>query len=323
MADSLWAAWTTGRRHVAAYRSARSALAALLASRGVDRVWLPAYCCAALAQAATSCERRWYGVDARLTPELGPLARSLRPGDAVLVIDYFGRPPGQDVAALAASRPDVLWIEDRAQAMDAARAPLADVVLYSPRKLVGVGEGGLLVADTVLPTPSSPPVCRPARAQLARAADPEGRRPDSWFPQFRAQEAAFGIDDAPMDGAARLALGRIRAPLLAERRRANAAILADRLGDLALWPGRVDFTPMAFPVRVQDAAALVASLAAQGIYCARHWPDLPSDPAEFALAHRLSGALLSLPCDQRYDAADMLRVVDALRACGARPAATL
>ena len=318
--DSLWAAWTAGHRNVAAYGSARSALAALLEFRGIERVWLPAYSCKALAQAAAPCERCWYGVDVALAPDVAQLARVVRRGDAVLVVDYFGRVPGPSLAALAASRPDVLWIEDRAHAMDHAADPFADVVLYSPRKLVGVGEGGLLVADGALPTPSGPQAHRPAQAQLARAADPDGLRPDGWFPLFRAQEAAFDIDDAPMGEPTRAALGRVRAPLVARRRRANAAILAGRLGDLALWPGPLDFTPLAFPIRVQDCAGLAAALADRGIYCARHWAELPSDPAAFPLAHRLSGEVLSLPCDQRYGAADMLRILDALRACRALPA---
>ncbi len=320
---SLWATWTTGRT-VAAYGSARSALAALLRVRGTRRIWLPAYGCKALAQGAAACERRWYGVDAHMSPDLAQLARSIQPNDAVLVVDYFGRAPGPELAALAAARPDVLWIEDRAHAMDDAPNPFASVVLYSPRKLVGIGEGGLLVADGALPTPSGPPACRPAEAQVARAADPEGLRPNSWFPAFQAQEAAFGVDDASMGEPARAALQRISAPWLVRRRRANVAILADHLADLALWPaGGPAFTPLAFPIRVQDATPLAAALAARGIYCVRHWRDLPSDPAEFPREHRLAGELLSLPCDQRYDAADMLRIVDALRACHASPAARL
>jgi hypothetical protein len=181
--------------------------------------------------------------------------------------------------------------------------------------LVGVGEGGLLVGNSKLPEPAGPPADRSAQAQMARAADPDGRLPESWFPLFRAQEAAFVVDDSPMGATTRDSLNRISAPAIAARRRDNAALLAHHLRDLALWPGVVvNFAPLAFPIRVRDSAGLAASLAASGIYCARHWPDLPSDKARFPLAHRLAGQLLSLPCDQRYDATDMLHIVDALRA---------
>mgnify|MGYP006999198428 CR=1 FL=1 len=38
--------------------------------------------------------------------------------------------------------------------------------------------------------------------------------------------------------------------------------------------------------------------------------DLPSPAAEFPAEHALSRRLLTLPCDHRYDAADMARVAD-------------
>ena len=316
--DSLWQCWTRGFRHHAAYGSARSALAALLRFRGVERLWLPAYCCAALAEAAEERALLWYGVDATLGPDLAELGQSVRSGDAVLAIDYFGRSPDAALVRLARSRPDVLWIEDRAQAMAPDGAPFGDVLLYSPRKLVGVAEGGLLVADCALPAPNGPPNRHAAQAQMARAADPDGYDPAAWFPHFGAQEAAFRIDAAPMHPATRHALRRSAAPALAARRRANAAVLGAHLGDLALWPGlAIGFAPMAFPVRVRDGAAVAASLARVGLFCARHWPSLPSDPDRFPVAHGLAGQLVSLPCDHRYDAADMLRLVAAMHATGA------
>ena len=310
---SLWARWTEGFAYVSAYGSARSALAAVLRAWCVRRVWLPAYACTALADAARGLETLWYGVDAALEPKLP----GLRSGDAVIGIDYFGRCP-RILPHLAAARPDVFWIEDRAQALDTGRPAWGDVVLYSPRKLVGVAEGGLLVSQHRLPVPRGAPSSRCAAAQHARRADPDGLRPDAWFPAFRLQEAAFATDDAPMMDATRHILQRIAASPLAAQRRANAALLAQALPDLALWPGPPDFAPLAFPIRLNQRDGVAARLAQQGIYCARHWTELPSHPARFPLAHRLSRQLLCLPCDQRYGPADMARIVAALREAGAR-----
>ena len=317
--DALWAAWTAGYRHASAYGSARSALAALLAFHGIERVWLPAYSCPALMHAAIRCQTLWYGVDERLAPDVAQLAGLVRSGDAVLGIDYFGRSPGPAFAALASAHPDILWIEDRAQALAPDAAAWGDVLLYSPRKLIGIGEGGLLVSNVPLPKPAEPATYRSAQAQIARAADPDGRLPDSWFAAFQAQEAAFQVDDSAMADQARDVLYGVQAPALVARRKANAATLAGKLQDLALWPDApIDFAPLAFPICVQDCPQLAAGLAEAAIYCARHWPTLPSDPKQFSAAHRLAGALLSLPCDHRYGAADMLRIVDALRARRAR-----
>lgn len=309
--QSLWDFWTAGANW-AAYSSARSALAALLADREVRRVWLPAYACPALMEGAIAGGRQaaWYAVDERLEPRLEDL-QSMRSGDAVVGIDYFGRSPSEDFRALVRARPDVLWIEDRAQAL--APGPAWGAVrLFSPRKLIGVGDGGLLVAETKLPQPSAPPSRTEAGAQAARAGDSDGQAPETWFPAFQAQEAAFAVDAAAMSPRTAQALrGCLAEPLIAARRR-NAGCLAAALADIALWPEPPTWPPLAFPILVADAAAFVRGMAAQGVFCARHWADLPS-PERFGPAHDLARRLVSLPCDHRYGEEDMARVVRAVR----------
>jgi dTDP-4-amino-4,6-dideoxygalactose transaminase len=305
---------------VSAYRSARAALAAFLAFHGVKRVWLPAYTCASLAEGAAACEQRWFTVDPTLKPDAAQLCAELRPGDAVVGVDYFGRAPGAEFLDLVTDRPDVLWIEDRAQALDTGRSDWGRAMLYSPRKLIGVGDGGLLVSDLPLPEPGAPHQ-DDAAAQIARAGDPDGQEPDRWFPLFQAQERAFAVDDAAMSPRSRLILERVAIAPLAAARRANAAFLGAQLGDLALWPDDpVEHAPLAFPLRLADAADAAARLAVEGVFCARHWAELPSDAVRFPDAHRLSGQLLSLPCDHRYDLADMARIVAHVRALQLRGA---
>jgi hypothetical protein len=69
---------------------------------------------------------------------------------------------------------------------------------------------------------------------------------------------------------------------------------------------------LAFPVVVNDVAALSAHMAANRIWCARHWAELPS-PQGFAAEHDLGRRCLSLPLDGRYDSRDMERIVASLR----------
>jgi dTDP-4-amino-4,6-dideoxygalactose transaminase len=317
VAGSLWDRWTQDWGHVAAYRTARGALAALIAERGIRRLWLPAYACQALADAAVGIPIIWYGVDETLAPDLAALS-SVRAGDAVLAIDYFGAPPPAALLALRAERRDALWIEDRAQAADSGAA-WGDVLLYSPRKLLGVAEGGLMVSQAPLPAPGPETTPVEGGAQAARRDDPLGDHPERWFAAFQAQEAAFAVDTQPMAPITRALLQATPLEPLAQARRDNYAVLLGELADYALWPKRsADFAPLAFPVRVQDRDAVARAMAAERFYCARHWPDLPSDPHAFPATHRLNASLLSLPCDQRYDGDDMQRLADGLRTL-ARP----
>jgi hypothetical protein len=324
--DSLWSLWTDGWTYYAAFRTARSALASLLAQRDIRRLWLPAYACDVLAQASVGVEEIiWYGAGARLQIGIGSFA-SLRRGDAVLAIDYFGRSPDAAFRQFAASRPDVLWIEDRAQAMAPDGPAWGDVLLYSPRKLIGVADGGLLVSATRLPQPDAAhdPVDEASlwAPEDARSADPDGRAPETWFPLFQQREAAFDIDRRPISRRTLEALSRVDAGTAIRRRQANYYRLLMRLSDFALWPDVwPDFAPLAFPVLIEDRDRVVGLMGARGVFCARHWSDLPCPKDGFPEAWTLSAHILSIPCDQRYDDHDMERAAEALKAV-ARPART-
>lgn len=320
--ESLWRSWTDGWGYHTAFRTGRSALASLLAQRNIRRLWLPAYACDVLAEVSSHVEEIvWYGVGARLQVEPGAFA-ALRPGDAVLSIDYFGRSPDPAFRKFVAGRPDVLWIEDRAQAMAPDGPAWGDVLLYSPRKLIGAGDGGVMVSAAPLPQPDA--AHEPAEdASLwapedARSADPDGLTPETWFPLFQRREATFAVDRRPISRRTLEALSRVDAATAMRRRQANYARLLARLSDYALWPDvHPDFTPLAFPVLIEDRDRVVGLMGAKGVFCARHWSDLPCPKEGFSEAWALSAHMLSLPCDQRYDEADMDRAAEALKAVAA------
>jgi len=186
--------------------NARAALAHLLAELEPGRVWLPAYVCAEPAQAAARDGRevRFYPVGETLSPDTDALARELRAADAVLAVDYFGA-PSPALAALAPRFPDVTWIQDRAQALWPDPGAWADHLIYSPRKVIGAPDGGLLVSRGVpIPPPAWGPAPDPVGAEPARlrAADPQGLRNDLWFPAYRAAEAAMSCEPRPMSALA-------------------------------------------------------------------------------------------------------------------------
>ena len=73
------------------------------------------------------------------------LLQGVRTGDAVLVVSYFGNPIAPSWCTLSRQRPEIVWIEDRAQALWPNSNPMGSWVVYSPRKLIGVPDGGVLV----------------------------------------------------------------------------------------------------------------------------------------------------------------------------------
>ena len=306
------------------FRNARAAFAHLLAVLDAPRVWLPAYICPEMATAAAGAGRvvLFYPVGRTFEADVAFLEGRLRARDAVVGVDYFGAAdPTGAFATLAPRFPNVHWVQDRAQALwPSATAPWGDYLLYSPRKVVGVADGGALVSrrgPLRLPTwMESTPVdgLYPA---LMRLEDPQGHRREVWFPAYQKAEAEMNAEPVAMSRLSSGLLGRFDTTALADRRRANAAALLSRISARA--PIAADRllvgSPLGVPVLTKDAAATASAMAARGVYCARHWASLPSDASQFPQEHALSRELLTLPCDHRYGVDDMLRIIEVLELC--------
>lgn len=322
---TVWSAWTAGQGENRAFATARAALAALLVARQVKRLWLPAYVCRALVQGVTRAgvELIWYGVDEQLNCDVEAVRAGLESDDAVLTICWFGRPPEPQFQMLASDFPSVLIVEDRAQALDPGAGIPGAIRLYSPRKLLGVADGGILVGSDLAAPPTRPGAPDLWTANDRRHEDAEGRHPDTWFPDHRARETAFDAEPRCCSNRTLAALDLVAIQPEADARRRNWEILAAALAPFALWSDAApQFAPLAFPVVVPDAADLVAHLADRRIWAARHWENLPS-PSRFDAAHRLSGRCVSLPLDGRYGRPEMMRVVDAvLKFAGSPPLRT-
>jgi dTDP-4-amino-4,6-dideoxygalactose transaminase len=325
---SVWDAWTADGTNAAGFQTARGALATLLKARGARRLWLPAYVCADVVSAAEAAgiPHRFYGVENDLEPQPRLLALEARPGDAVLGVDYFGKPAGAAWRNLVEARPDLLWIEDRAQAPLPGGTPWGDAIVYSARKMMAVADGAVLVGRRVAaPQPMEPlPADAEARGLLPlmlRAADPEGTAAAEWYAAFRHSEDALAPSGWAMSARSRVALDQIDLDALAARRLANARTLAAQLHEFLLWPEIGPWAPGYVPILVADPAGAVRALAAEGCFCPRHWAYLPSPQTDFPAAHFLAAHLVSLPCDQRYVAADMERLAAAVRRHAVPPAA--
>ena len=80
-------------------------------------VWLPAFCCQSMLAAASSGSVHFYPLETDLSPAVDFLEARVEQGDVVICVDYFGALPSPEFRAFVKTRPDVWWIEDRAQAL--------------------------------------------------------------------------------------------------------------------------------------------------------------------------------------------------------------
>jgi dTDP-4-amino-4,6-dideoxygalactose transaminase len=298
--------------------NARSAIAILLAHWHPRRVWLPSYLCRALLDSARgAAEVAFYAVDYSLKPADLTWLEEVAAGDVVVVIDYFGFPAPLELVAGARNR-GARVLEDASQALLTTGVGSAtDAAVFSPRKFVGVPDGGALIMAPGVAAPVAslgpPPEAWwtfAVEAAVRRAAFDAGSGDRGWYDLFRKAEDLAPAGHYAMSGVANELLSTaIDYEEVASSRRANYSRLCAALSGLALFPALPDeVVPLGFPVRLRSRDRVRESLHSLEIFAPTHWAIAPFVPPSFSDSHALSAAILTLPCDQRYDYRDMDRM---------------
>lgn len=290
--------------------SSRSALFSLVRSSSIQRLWLPAYSCKTI---APDLEVSYFPIDTdSLTPNVDFLESNVRDGDLVLAIDYFGTPQNAIFLDFVRSNPDIVWIQDCAQAMDPGTA-WGHFRLYSPRKLFGVSDGGVLVGSPEHELWSLLPNLRAVSAHLVglmprvlRALELQVGVKLNAYDSYQFSESIVSVDQNAMSDYAVAQLNHISANKAATARKRNYARLHDHLSDYGMLSINTEsWVPFGYPILSSERDLLVKKLASRGIFAASHWRTIPAPVAEFPDEHILSSRQVTLPCDQRYDENDM------------------
>lgn len=295
------------------FNSARSALKALLQATATQRLHLPHHVCRVVGDAAlavgVSLQR--HAIDLRLELVEPP---TLLPGERLLYVNYFGL-KDHYIRDVLAPRYGERLVVDNSQALFSP--PLAGIAtLYSPRKFVGVPDGGWLAnpppAQWELPPSDSAGRFGALLGRLETCAEDHY----SAFLQAEAQ-----LDDAPvaaMSNSTRRLLDSLDYPNIASRRRANLAVLRSALGNGNPLHGLTD-TPAAalcYPLLADtpaQAQAIRESLRGERIFIPCYWPEVIQAAQSPALEQRLASCVLALPIDQRYDAQHMHRLAERIQ----------
>lgn len=291
-----------------AFNSARSAFQALLRSRDIRKVFMPHFLCAVMPEAARSVGVQVveYGLDDQLElvvmPELGE-------SDALLYVDYFGLKTHYVRNVLAEHlRPHL--IVDNSQALFAA--PLNGVpTLYSPRKFVGVPDGGWLVNG---PAGIEPPEPGAFIGRFDALLGRLGDAPEAHYADFQKAEEALGLEGIRgMSRATARLLDSIDYDSVKTRRHSNFNRLHDALSAIN------HFSPafgehagaLCYPLLIENAACASAvreALLKQRVFVPCYWREVLQKPKTPPLERDMTERLLALPIDQRYGPLQMDRL---------------
>jgi len=301
--------------------NARSAIRLLVGQLTPQQVWCPSYLCHTILEAirGTMAGVRFYEVNYDLVIASYDWLDQVQEGDLVIFIDYFGFIGDPDCAVRARKRG--AWVlEDASQALlSGIVGRFSDFILYSPRKFVGIPDGGILCNHSKFHFQHvdlmAPPSNWWRKAFLASVLRREfdihgGTR--QWFELFQETEPNAPIGSFAMSELSRVLLqNNFDYTTIAQRRVGNYHTLADKLGSLALFPHLPDqIVPLGFPIRMKNRDVIRQVLFAHEIYPPVHWPIPETVPREYVESHKLAAEVMTLPCDQRYDSSDMNRIAE-------------
>ena len=283
--------------------SGRTALACILDNLPRPRrIFIPRYICHTLAEPLANFCTETYGCRADLSPILPDDARQ---DDLIILVDYFGL-TAQHVLNAAEQFPGQVIV-------DATTALFSKYgeqfpTFYSPRKFVGVPDGGIACAPFPLNR-------HPAEQSLsADTAHHLLQRIESGI--IAAAESAQKAENAlcntrlAMSPLTRRLLSSIDFDTVASRRMENYHILHRELATLNRLhlPAHPDSAPMYYPF-VCGIPGLRDDLIDAGIALPLFWEEVIAATPAHCTENALARTLLPLPIDQRYDRNDMLHLL--------------
>jgi len=286
-------------------------------------VWVPSYICGVVIDAVREpgVRIRFYPVDESLNVASHDWLTQISPGDVAIFVDYFGFDSWATFGAAAKARGACI-VEDACHAMlNEHFSPCSDYIFFSPRKFVGVPDGGIVITANNAQFPHSNLYPAPAdwfllalKASARRAEFDRFGGDRDWFEMFQSAESSGPREPCRMSDLSAALLQIIDWAIIKKRRRRNYEFLLSKLGELAIFPDLPrDVVPLGFPIRVRNRDRVRRLLFNERIYPPVHWDIAELVPKEFAASHLLAREIMTLPCDQRYNAEDMRRIVARLK----------
>lgn len=279
----------------------------LLHLPNLKRIFLPFYTCEAVIQPLRrhSIDYSFYHINERF--EIAEHIQ-LNEGDYLIANNYFGLKDAY-IARLAKIFGERL-IVDNAQAFF---APVIEGIkaIYSPRKFVGVSDGGIAVGVDALDTlkyDEDDSSMHDSHLIIRKEFGAE-----AGFKDYQANESK--LDGQPIHRMSETTsdiLHHINYEYVRAKRRANFEHLHNVLcesNQMMIPPIDTFACPMVYPYLCKDNGNLRERLIDNKVFVARYWPNVTDWTTSIDLEKNLAINLLPLPIDQRFGKEDMERIV--------------
>ena len=291
-----------------AVNNARSALLYILRARNVRKVFLPYYLCG---DVMALCKREGisyelYHIDESFLPIFDHLPK---PDEMLYVVNYYGFIDAEREAEILHRFKRVIF--DHVQAFYQRPIPGGDTV-YSCRKFFGVPDGGYAATDARLNQPLEQDRSQDRfRHLLGRF---EGPSASAFYEDFKRSEVAFEAATLrEMSSLTQNLMRGIDYEAVRQKREENFQTLSDRLAARNILQADKPLGPYAYPLYCKDGPKVRRKLAEKKIFVPTLWPNVLEQGND--LERDFTANILPLPCDQRYNKEDMMRVAAEVLKC--------
>lgn len=291
----------------------RNALEYILRSIGkVKHIYLPYYTCEVVLEPINKLHipYTYYHINQQfeMVDDIQP-----KEGEYIIVNNYFGIKDAY-IQQLANRYGDHL-IVDCAQAFF-AKPILGIKAFYSPRKYVGVADGGVAYLGNL-------PNDKVEVSEIERSNEHDSHLlkrkqfgAEAGFADYQANEKK--LDDQPIRIMAintKWILDHIDYDKVIARRRENFQFLHEVLAakNQLQLPTLDSFTcPMVYPFMMNSKRNLRKELINNKVFVARYWPNVELSEG-FELENELSNYVIPIHCDQRYGEEDLNRIIEIVK----------
>lgn len=283
----------------------RNCLEYILRARKYDKVYIPYYTCEVILEPFKKLgipyEFYHVGINLEIKDQF-----TLNANEGLLYTNYFGLKQRyvEQLVEQIGSR----LIVDNTQAFYAMCVDGIDT-FYTCRKFFGVPDGAYLYCDVKFDADFEEDFSYERFAYLLKRIDLSA---EEGYGDFR--KADDGLDNQPIRKMSKLTqrmMLSIDYNIIAKQRRDNFFMLHKALGDVNNLTLPIDeaAVPMVYPF-LTPAKGLREKLIENKIFVARYWPNVLEWTNKDDIDYLLAFQTVYLPVDQRYDKAEMDKIID-------------
>lgn len=293
------------------FNSARSAIRAVLQSCAKNVIYVPFYVCDSVIKAAS--DAGYVVILYRINSNFMPLdvPTKLDAQTLLLYVNYFGLCDRQVSKVLKLYHADQVIIDNSHALYSEPSEALATI--YSPRKFVGLPDGGLACLAQGLQLDKSYPQDTASLSRMNYLLIRYGYDARAGYESFNlARESLSDNTPKAMSALTKKLMRSIPWQQVRQSRQTNYLAMQSYFADINLlkFDAVAGTAPLCFPLRVanRNLTKVKQWLADNSIFSPTYWPDVVSRAVSGSVELQLVEQTLYLPLDQRMTSEHVARV---------------